>query len=677
MKITNHETTPLLLDLEPPEPDGAMAARYMRAHLDDQIRQHEDVERPGAPPDELRELLRLRYGALLAGVVKQRGEDWQTTVARAAGTRGDGPRPGVNARLIEWDPVAGTEWFRREVDRRWPADQVGAPFLAADPVTLWTVCLALDLAPHRTAKLADDPFPAPPLLITGPTGIGKELLAKAIHECSGDGRRGPGPFGAINCGGLPTQLLESELFGHERGAFTGAVKEKKGLVEQYKDGTLFLDEVGDMPPEVQVRLLRFLNNGEARRVGSNTSYHATPRIIAATHVDLAERASKGEFRTDLLHRLRGRHLHFRGLAERPQSSLGTTLGQFLAFASSLRGQPPPQLTTELRVALTKYSWPGNMREVKYVVERMLDTRAQQGMVGLEVLPEEMIAAYLASTPTPMVDVLTVMARRERGEPQIHLHARLTLLLGERFSQHQKRELTRAASLEQTAGTVRRIGRVLDLEAAAEPYARILEWAAQEAMAEEFQKDTLAELKAAADQLQVEIGDAFRTYQELTDRLRDEARKGASELQGALRESEAQYAATAVLAAGVRIAQESDSKVVHGVVRFAENLLQLAESPPFRDAAKRFGQRLGSMSPQDAREIFGRAEDEMTATTRWTQARGSLSALEREIVDAGTVTAAAKALGIRPETLSRTRSALRREAAKKSRKKARRLKRGAQ
>lgn len=653
-----------------------MAAKYMRARLDQQIRAQDDLEHPGAPRDEIKKLLCLRYGATLGEVEKRRGEDWPSAVARTAAIRGNRSRPDVNAYLVEWEPSAATEWFRREVDRRWPAGKVGAPFLAADPVTLWTVCLALDLAPHRTARLADDPFPAPPLLITGPTGIGKELLAKAIHECSGDSQRNPGPFGAINCGGLPTQLLESELFGHERGAFTGAVKEKKGLVEEYKNGTLFLDEVGDMPPEVQVRLLRFLNNGEARRVGANASYQATPRIIAATHVDLTERASKGEFRTDLLHRLRGRHLHIRGLAERPPSSLGTTVGQFLEFVSSLRGQTAPQLTTELRVALTKYSWPGNMRELKYVIERLLDGRPQSGMVGVEVLPEEIVAAFLASTPIPMVDVLSVMAARERGESQAHLHARLTLLLGERFVQHQKRPLTRASSLQQTAKTVQRVGRVLDLEKAAEPYVRLLGWAAQEAMAEEFQTDTLAQLKVAADQLQVEIGDALRTYQQLTDSLRAEARKGTADLQGALRESESKYVATAVLAAAVRIAQESDNKVVQSVVRFAENLLELAELPPFRDAAKGFGQRLGSMSPSDARELFGRPENEVSADARWAKARGNLRALEREISDAGSLTVAAKALGVRPETLSRTRSALRATAGAKKHKKSRRLSRGA-
>ncbi len=663
--MTATRSRPLLVDLSPSDPSAALAARYMRSHLDQQIGDRADVNYAGAPSEELRELLHFRYGAALADVTKESGERWADAVARASASAGRQVRAGVEAYAVEWDESAAIQWFRREVQRRWPAAKVEAAFLAADPVTLWTVCLALDLAPHRAAKFADDPFPAPPLLITGPTGIGKELLAKAVHAASG----APGPLGAINCGGLPTQLLESELFGHEKGAFTGAVKSKRGLVEEFERGTLFLDEVGDMPAEVQVRLLRFLNDGEARKVGANQSYKAFPRIIAATHVDLAARAESGHFRRDLLHRLRGRHLHLRGLAERPQASLTPVVQQFLTYAAEARGERPPRLTAEVYVAMMTHAWPGNMRELKYVVERLFNEGARTSVVGIEALPDEIIESYFTRTKAPVRDVLSIVAARDRGEPHDILQTRLKLSLGERFEQHEKRTDTRAGSLRQAASVLTRIGAAFGVEAAAKPYIDVLHWAAQEALAEEFQTNTLEELRSTARQMQIDIEEAVAMYQELTDDLRSQAHKGTAKLQASLRQSEKRYAAAALIASAVRVAQQSESKLVLSAIKFAESVLEFAATPPFAEAAKQIGTRVGAMSPREAREVVREffespAASEGDPALTWKKVRGDAAALEAVVEDAGSVTDAAKRLAVRPETVSRTLSELRRNAGKK-------------
>lgn len=664
--MTKTDSPPLLLDVDPPEPNATLAARYMRAHLDAELQKSDDLNFAGAPPDSIRRLLRLRYGLALADVDKKAGERWPIAVARASAARVRRARDDIDAYVVEWDAAAATAWFRAEVERRWPREKVGAPFLAADIVTLWTVCLALDLAPHRTTQFADDRFPAPPLLITGPTGIGKELLSKAIHERSGSNK----PFGAINCGGLPTQLLESELFGHVKGAFTGATGNKKGLVEEYQHGTLFLDEVGDMPPEVQVRLLRFLNDGEARRLGANTSYHAFPRIIAATHVDLDAKAEKREFRRDLLHRLRGRQLHLHGLAERPPGTLAPVVGQFLDFAASAQNQARPKLTAEVRVALGTYAWPGNMRELKYVIERVLVRGSRRELVELDALPDEIVASYFARTPPPVVDVLSIAAARDRGGPAEHLQSLSKLLLGERLKQHEERTDTRAASLRRTAAVVERIGRALGLEKESTPHVEVLLMAAQEAVADEFQKETLGRLRAAAKDLDLDLEPAVGMYEAMAQKLREQARTKSARLARATKASEGRYAVTATLAAAVRVARESESKLVGSAMKFAETLLELAESAPFADAAKDLGESLRSLTLAEARagfhEIVGRSGNEALGGLDWRAARNDLSALEHAVKESGSITAAAERFEKRPETLSRRLKELRASKKRQSR-----------
>ncbi len=204
-------------------------------------------------------------------------------------------------------------------------------------------------------------------LIVGETGTGKELLARAIHD--GGPRRGA-PFVAVNCSALPQGLVESELFGHERGAFTDAHAAKPGLFEVADGGTLFLDEVGTLPLEVQSKLLRVLDDKTIRRVGGTRGRTVDVRIIAATNEDLDRAVAHGAFRSDLYFRLSVIVLRLPPLRERGDDVILIT-GALLQSLAAQHGLPVPPLTTEIRQALRGHHWPGNIRELKNAVERAL------------------------------------------------------------------------------------------------------------------------------------------------------------------------------------------------------------------------------------------------------------------------------------------------------------------
>ena len=205
------------------------------------------------------------------------------------------------------------------------------------------------------------------VLLGGETGTGKELLARAIHYHS---PRAAGPFVEVNCAAIPANLLESELFGHERGAFTGAVAAKPGLFEVADTGTLFLDEVGQLPLELQAKLLRALESREIRRVGGQAAKRVDVRVLAATHVDLPAAVRRGAFREDLFYRLNVVAIALPALRERE----GDVELLAEAFASRLAvqyGLPVPALSPEVRAALRRHRWPGNVRELRNAVERAL------------------------------------------------------------------------------------------------------------------------------------------------------------------------------------------------------------------------------------------------------------------------------------------------------------------
>jgi two-component system, NtrC family, nitrogen regulation response regulator GlnG len=198
------------------------------------------------------------------------------------------------------------------------------------------------------------------VLITGESGTGKELVARALHQHS---PRARGPFIAINAAAIPRDLLESELFGHERGAFTGAQALRRGRFEQAQGGTLFLDEIGDMPAELQTRLLRVLQEGEFYRVGGHTPVKADVRVIAATHQDLDARVVSGGFREDLLHRLNVVRIKLPALRERNEDI--TLLTQFfLANVAKQLGAEPKRLTPAAQATLNGFRFPGNVRQLE-------------------------------------------------------------------------------------------------------------------------------------------------------------------------------------------------------------------------------------------------------------------------------------------------------------------------
>ena len=203
------------------------------------------------------------------------------------------------------------------------------------------------------------------VLITGESGTGKEVVARGIHSQS---KRAGGPFVAVNCGAIPGELLESELFGHEKGAFTGAIQARIGRFEQAASGTLFLDEIGDMPQGMQVKLLRVLQERTFERVGSNKTQHCDVRIIAATHQDLEAHAEEGKFRADLYYRLNVFPIEIPPLRERPDDV--QVIGErFLEGFNKQRGTST-KVSKACFDALRLYQWPGNARELSNLMERL-------------------------------------------------------------------------------------------------------------------------------------------------------------------------------------------------------------------------------------------------------------------------------------------------------------------
>ncbi len=222
------------------------------------------------------------------------------------------------------------------------------------------------------------------VLITGETGTGKEVIARTLHETS---PRADGPFVAINTAAIPAELLESELFGHEKGAFTGAQAARAGRFEQAHGGTLFLDEIGDMPASMQTRLLRVLAQGEFFRVGGHRMISVNVRILAATHQDLEAKVRQGEFREDLYHRLNVVKIHVPPLRERTED-IPALVEHFLRRAAEDTGLEQKWVSQEVLDALADYPWPGNVRELENFCQRMT-VMAPGDAIQLSDLPEEM------------------------------------------------------------------------------------------------------------------------------------------------------------------------------------------------------------------------------------------------------------------------------------------------
>jgi two-component system nitrogen regulation response regulator GlnG len=231
------------------------------------------------------------------------------------------------------------------------------------------------------------------VMITGESGSGKELVARALHKHS---PRGEGPFVAINTAAIPKDLLESELFGHERGAFTGAQASRRGRFEQADGGTLFLDEIGDMPFELQTRLLRVLSDGQFYRVGGHSPMRSNVRVIAATHQNLEERVRQGVFREDLFHRLNVIRLRLPPLRERKED-VPALARHFLQRSATELGVEPKRLSDAALAVLTNFEFPGNVRQLENICH-WLSVMAPSQVVEPEDLPEELQPGYVNAAP---------------------------------------------------------------------------------------------------------------------------------------------------------------------------------------------------------------------------------------------------------------------------------------
>jgi DNA-binding NtrC family response regulator len=335
------------------------------------------------------------------------------------------------------------------------------------------------------------------VLITGESGVGKEVVARLIHQHS---QRAHSELVTINCAGLPDSLLESELFGHARGSFTDAYRDKSGWLEQAHRGTIFMDEVGDMSLRMQALLLRFLENGEIQRVGSDrVTSIVDVRLIAATNRNLLEAVRDKSFREDLYYRLNVIHIPIPPLRER-REDISALIEHFLSVYAKQHRVDQPRLLEETRARLTAYDWSGNVRELKNVAESLV-VRRKSDVIGLEDLPREIAGKWSTS-------VLDRAPQPSRSTPAV-LFERMSVG-GESFwsvvyEPFISRDLTRddlraivSRGLEQTRGSYKALVQSFNLEA--QDYKRFLSFLRKYECHMPFQRFRAAPVRLSVDEV---------------------------------------------------------------------------------------------------------------------------------------------------------------------------------
>ena len=311
-----------------------------------------------------------------------------------------------------FDLPRAVELIRRAVDES-QREEVAEERMAAAPEMLGQAPAMQDVF-RAIGRLSQSNVT---VLITGESGSGKELVARALHKHS---PRANGPFVAINTAAIPKDLLESELFGHERGAFTGAQTMRRGRFEQAEGGTLFLDEIGDMPFDLQTRLLRVLSDGHFYRVGGHNSVKANVRVIAATHQDLEQRVKLGGFREDLFHRLNVIRLRLPALRERGEDVPALTR-HFLQQSAKQLGVEPKRISDAALARLSTFAFPGNVRQLENICH-WLTVMAPAQLIEAKDLPPEVMAGGALEAPLAAAGTTPVaapaVAEREPAAPSV-------------------------------------------------------------------------------------------------------------------------------------------------------------------------------------------------------------------------------------------------------------------
>ena len=355
------------------------------------------------------------------------------------------PKPfGADEVLLTVRKAEERELLRREVGRLREEVKAGRRFgdiVAAAPEMMRVMETARKVARHPTT-----------ILVQGATGTGKELLARLIHT---ESARSQGPFVAVNCGAIPETLMDSEFFGHVKGAFTGADRDRAGLFETAGGGTLFLDEVGEIPDFLQVKLLRVLQEGEVRRVGESGSRSVDSRIVAATNRDLKEEVEQGRFREDLYYRLAVVTLPIPALKDRPED-LPLLVRHFLRRHGDRLGIEVDGVDPLAMKALAAYDWPGNVRELENVLERAL-VLAEGDWLGVEDLPANVVGEVEATSKGGGSPFARLSVERPTGEGRPEDED----LSVKRRAAALERDLIRKA-LQQTDGNRTRAAELLEL-----------------------------------------------------------------------------------------------------------------------------------------------------------------------------------------------------------------------
>lgn len=348
-----------------------------------------DIRMPGAGGIELLQAVKRRFPALPV-IVMTAYSDLESAVSAFQGGAFEYlPKP--------FDVDTATELIRRAVEESLREEASAEETLVGTPEILGQAP-AMQEVFRAIGRLSQSQVT---VMITGESGSGKELVARALHRHSA---RASGPFVAINTAAIPRDLLESELFGHERGAFTGAQSMRRGRFEQADGGTLFLDEIGDMPLTMQAKLLRVLESGEIVRVGSNEPRHVNVRLVSATNRDLEKLIAEGLFRQDLYYRICGAHIHLPPLADR-REDIAVLVKHYADRFAARMNKGPMTIDEDAMSALMQYSWPGNVRQLINVVQNMV-LEAEGDRLELRHVPIEVRQGALGDSESTNLGSLT-------------------------------------------------------------------------------------------------------------------------------------------------------------------------------------------------------------------------------------------------------------------------------